>query len=241
MDIRTYMSRYQPDMYHRMMEKGTFDSYAANVEQDVHDYVGLAIERAMDTPDYLEAQRNGNVEKMRQIGETARMLATSEAERKYICIEDEDLKEKIGVFEMKIASYSLYGGGHYDNIYFDDEKQEYLRLDEDDLDENGNDESGTHYPSYSEIHTDMQQQWSELLDEMISIREPYDKRYEISRYLELIFDNFTADPCVEELRQLFIKDVADEGEDTPMKMIIGYYINDDFDGLNDYIHYREIN
>ena len=232
------MSKYQPDMYHSMKKHNSLDDYVSSVRSTVKDYVDRAVDRAMESREYLEAQSRGDFETMRKICNSERMFATSDAERMWVCVDDDELREKLNTFEGRISEYSLYGY-YFQNIYFDEEKQEYLRINEEDLDEYGNDEYGDHYPTYDEIRVDMRSQWYDLYEQVYLIDDP-DRRYEISRYLELVFDNFYGDPCVDELRKLFIEDAAEGDEDSPIRNIVNFYINNDEDGLSDYIHYRDI-
>ena len=240
MDIMTraeFLKEHNPDTYYAMKKNGTLDSHVSAAHENVSDMVDRAVEAAMNSSEYLEAQNKGDFKKMTQIVETQKMMANHEAERMFIYAIDDEHKEELEAFESKICNYSPLYGRAWDNIRYDKEHDTYVRLNEDDLDSDGYDEDNEYYPTYEEICKERDETYEELVDEIMAL-DP-ERRYGLYEYLEIVFNSCYTDKHTDVLRSMIVDAVKDMDDSEPMKRIVQYYLDEDERGLNAYVHYRE--
>ena len=232
-----FLMEYAPDTYNAMKKNGTLDSHISSAHENVSDMVDRAAERAMNSPEYLEAQSKGDYKKMTQIVATEKMIANHEAERMFVYAIDDEHKQELEAFESKICYYSGRYGNAYDNFYYDKEHDKYVRMNEDELDSQGYDEYNDYYPTYEEVCKQRDSAYRDLVEELLDLDQ--ERRYGLYEYLEIVFNGGYSDRHTGVLRNMIVNAVKNMDDSEPMKRIVQYYLDEDESGLDDYVHYRE--
>lgn len=229
-----FLKEYSPDTYNEMKKNGTLDEHSNAATENVNEMVDKAIDKAIASPEYAEAQANGDFAKMQSIVETEKMFTRHEAERMYIYSIDDEAKEALDAFNNTVYYWSYdvhYGNAPFENYRYDYDTKQFECIFKDGLDQWDNE-----IPPVDEIIAERDVVYDELVSVLFRI-DPT-KRYKLYEYLNCIFDRY--DPCTQVLKDKVIAETADMDDDEPMKKIIGFYLNDDEEGLLDYVKYRDI-
>ena len=228
-----YLKSYDPDTYHAMKVKGTLDEHDKAAAENVEKIVDRAFDKAIASPEYLEAQSKADFEKMRRIAETEKMFARHEAEQMYIYTIDDEAKAELDTFRDAVFYWAYtvhFGKAPFDNYQYDAETNTFEVIFDD-----GIDEYGDEVHPVEEVIAERDEVYDELLYKLLQI-DP-NKRYKLYGYLECIFERH--DPCTDVLKQRVTDEAMTMDEDAPMRRIVQYYLDDDETGLLAYVRYQE--